>query len=152
MIFALSLLRLNGSVLIEMKLYLKRLLLSFTCLLVFNTTHAQTSHTPLEDMVNAIRNDHVGDMVRYFDNFVPLTINNNQSIYSHNQAEAVLRDFFFKNIPREFIVMDNGSPDNTSKFIIGYFTTTTNIKFNVYILMRLKDGNYMLQDFRINRE
>ena len=122
-------------------------------MLVVNTGYAQQStRTPLEDMVNAIRNDRVADMVKYFDNFVPLTINNNQSIYSHNQAEVILKDFFDKNATREFTVMDNGSPDNYSKFIIGSLTAINGIKFNVYILMRLKDGNYMLQDLRLNKE
>ncbi|MCW3122152.1 MAG: hypothetical protein JWQ38_1644 [Flavipsychrobacter sp.] len=137
-----------------MKHYINKLLLSLSFLLVFSTTgQAQSgTRTPVEDMVNAIRNDRVVDMVKFFDNFVPLTINNNQAIYSHNQAEVILKDFFDKNIPREFTVMDNGSPDNYSKFIIGSFTATNGVKFNVYILMRLKDGNYMLQDLRLNRE
>ena len=138
---------------IEMKHYINKLLVIICCLLVVNTGYAQQStRTPLEDMVNAIRNDRVADMVKYFDNFVPLTINNNQSIYSHNQAEVILKDFFDKNATREFTVMDNGSPDNYSKFIIGSLTAINGIKFNVYILMRLKDGNYMLQDLRLNKE
>ena len=77
-----------------MKHYINKLLVIICCLLVVNTGYAQQStRTPLEDMVNAIRNDRVADMVKYFDNFVPLTINNNQSIYSHNQAEVILKDF-----------------------------------------------------------
>lgn len=137
---------------IEMKPYLKKLLLSISCLLAFNAGQAQSTRTPLEDMVNAIRNDRVVDMVKFFDNFVPLTINNNQSIYSHNQAEVILKDFFDKNIPREFSVMDNGSPDQASKFIIGNLITMNGSRYNVYILMKLKDNNYMLQDFRLNKE
>lgn len=136
-----------------MKRYINKLLVTICCLLVLHTGYAQQStRTPLEDMANAIRNDRVADMLKYMDNFVPLTINNNQSIYSRNQAEVVLKDFFDKNAPREFAVVENGSPDNYSKFIIGNLTATNGIKFNVYILMRLKDGNYMLQDLRLNKE
>lgn len=152
MVFALSLQRLNDMCAIEMKHYLKKLILPISCLFVVYTTQAQGTHAPLEDMVNAIRNDRVGDMIKYFDNFVPLTINNAQSIYSRNQAEVVLKDFFDKNIPKDFQVMDNGSPDNTSKFIIGNLFATNSIKYNVYILIKLKDGNYVLQDFRLNKE
>ncbi len=136
---------------IEMKRYLKTLLLSVSCTLVFFTVHAQSSRSPIEDMANAIKNNRVADMVKYFDNFVPITINNNQTVYSHNQAEVVLKDFFEKNNPRDFIVMDNGSPDNTSKFIIGSFVTPSGVKYNVYILMRLK-GSFVLQDLRFNKE
>lgn len=125
------------------------LLLNFT--LVFFTVQAQNSVTPLEDMVNALKNDRVADMVKYFDSFVPITINNSQAIYSHNQAEIVLRDFFEKNNPKDFTVMENGSPDNTSKFVIGRFTTPVGVRFNVYILMRLK-GNFILQEIKLNKE
>jgi hypothetical protein len=121
---------------------------------VFLGVRAQSSGngTPLEDMVNAIKNDRITETFKYFDNFVPLTINNAQSMYSKNQAEVVLKDFFDKNIPRQFDVTDNGSPDNASKFIIGNLTANNGIKYNVYILMKMKDGNYILQDFRLNKE
>jgi hypothetical protein len=125
------------------------LLVNFT--LVFFTVQAQNSNSPLEDMVNALKNDRVADMVKYFDAFVPITINNVQSLYSHNQAEVVLMDFFEKNNPRDFTVMENGSPDNTSKFVIGYFSTPAGVKYNVYILMRLK-GSFMLQEIKLNKE
>src|SRR5579872_3104801 len=134
---------------IEMKNYLKKLLLLVSCTLVLFTVHAQNSVSPIEDMVNAMKNDRVADMAKYFDNFVPVTINNNQVLYSRNQAEIVLKDFFDKNSPRGFEVIDNGSPDNTSKFVIGAFTTPAGVRYNVYILMRLK-GSFMLQELRMN--
>lgn len=91
-------------------------------------------------------------MVKYFDNIVPITINNNQSIYSRNQAEVVLKDFFEKNIPKDFLIMDNGSPNNTSKFIIGNLVTPSGTKYNIYILMKLKNTDYMLQEIKMNKE
>jgi hypothetical protein len=134
-----------------MNITLKRLFLLANCTLVFFTVQAQNSANPLEDMVNAIKNDRVADMAQYFDNFVPITINNAQTVYSHNQAQVVLHDFFDKNLPKDFIVSENGSPDNTSKFMIGSFDTQ-NAKYSVYILMKLKEGAYLIQDFRINKE
>lgn len=136
---------------IEMNLYLKKLLLVVTCSLVFFQAPAQTTRTPLEDMVNAIKTNRVQDMLKYFDNTVPVTINNNQTIYSHNQAEVVLQDFFDKNNPKDFIVTDNGAPNASSKFVIGSFATPS-AKYNVYILMRLKDGLYVVQEIRLNKE
>lgn len=125
------------------------LLVNFT--LAIFTVQAQNNSSPIEDVVNALKNDRIADLVKYFDNFVPITINNAQSVYSRNQAEIVLRDFFEKNNPHDFTVMDNGSPDNTSKFVIGYFVTPSGLKYNVYIQLRLK-GNYILQDLKLNKE
>src|SRR5438105_1696908 len=107
----------------EMKRYFKTLLLSVSCTLVFFTVHAQSGRAPIEDIVNAIKSNRVADMEKYFDNFVPITINGSQTLYSHNQAVVVLKDFFEKNNPKDFQVMDNGAPDPTSKFVIGAFNT-----------------------------
>lgn len=134
-----------------MNITFKKLFLLANCTLVFFTVQAQNSTNPLEDVMNAIKNDRVTDIAQYFDNFVPITINNAQTVYSHNQAEVVLRDFFSKNLPKDFTVMENGSPDNTSKFMIGSFDTQ-NSKFSVYILMKIKEGNYLIQDLRLNKE
>lgn len=146
------LLRLKDMCAIDIKNYVTKLLLVLSCLVVFNTSRAQATRNPLEDMVNAFKTNRVSDMVKYFDNLVPITINNSQSIYSRNQAEIVLRDFFEKNSPKDFEVLDNGSPDNTSKFLIGDFTPPNGVRYNVYVLMRLKDGNFILQEIRINKE
>ena len=131
---------------------MKKLLLLANFILILFTAQAQTNRPPMEDMVNAIKNNRVEDMVKYFDNIVPITINNTQSIYSRNQAEAVLKDFFEKNIPKDFQIMDNGSPNNSSKFIIGNLSTPSGVKYSVYILLKLKDSNYLLQEIKMNKE
>lgn len=131
---------------------MKNLILLVSCTLIFFTVSAQTSRTPMEDVVNAIKNNRIEDMSRYFDNIVPVTINNTQTIYSRNQAEAVLKDFFEKNIPKDFLIMDNGSPNSATKFIIGNLVTPSGNKYNVYILMKQKDSNFYLQEIRLNKD
>jgi hypothetical protein len=97
--------------------FIKKLIIVVGCVLMLNplSSNGQNSRSPMEDMVNAIRTNRAEDMVKYFDSFVPITINNNQAMYSHNQAEVVLKDFFERNNPKDFVVMDNGSPNNSSK-------------------------------------
>lgn len=129
----------------------KLALLVYSFTFFFFTVHAQVSRPPMEDVVNAIKNNRIEDLSKYFDNIVPITINNSQTIYSRNQAEVVLKDFFEKNIPKDFLILDNGSPNNTSKFIIGNLLTPSGTKYNVYILIKLKDSNYLLQEIRLNK-
>src|SRR4051812_29117132 len=95
----------NGNVCNVMN-YLKKLVLLVNCTFLFFTVSAQSSKSPLEDIANAMKTNRLVDMVKYFDNFVPITINNVQSVYGHNQAEIVLQDFFEKNNPHDFTVMD----------------------------------------------
>ena len=119
---------------------MKKLILSIKFTLLLFAVHAQnnSSHSPLENVVNAIKSDRVADMAQYFDVFVPITINNSQQVYSHNQAQVVLQDFFDKNNSKDFEVMDNGSPDNNTKFLIGTFTEPNGTKYTVYVLMKIK--------------
>lgn len=131
---------------------MKNFILLVTCTFFLLTGYAQSNRSPMEDVVNAIKNNRIEDMSKYFDNIVPVTINNTQTIYSRNQAEVVLKDFFDKNLPKDFLIMDNGSPNTTSKFIIGTLLTPAGAKYNVYILMKQKDSNYYLQDIRLNKE
>lgn len=130
----------------------KLALLVYSFTFFFFTVQAQVSRPPMEDVVNAIKNNRIEDLSKYFDNIVPITINNSQTIYSRNQAEVVLKDFFEKNIPKDFLILDNGSPNNSSKFIIGNLLTPSGVKYNVYILMKLKDSNYLLQEIRLNKD
>jgi len=90
-------------------------------------------------------------MMKFFDARVPVTINTNQAIYSRNQAEVVLKDFFERNDPKDFAVMETGSPNKNSKYLIGNFTCSSG-NYSVYILMRAKDNNYLLEEIRFNKE
>jgi hypothetical protein len=116
------------------------------------TAVAQQNRPPLEDIVNAIKSNRTEELSKYFDNIVPVTINNNQTIYSRNQAEVVLKDFFERNLPKDFLVLDNGSPNSTTKFIIGNLITPSVLKYSVYILIKHKDSNYYFQEIRLNKE
>ena len=132
-----------------MRSFTKKLILTVGCLLLLVSAHAQSQ---LEDVVNAIRSNKISDITKYFDNIVPITMNNVQATYSRSQAEIVLKDFFTKNSPNDLAILNSGSPNNTSKFAIGDLTTP-NGKYSFYILFKLKDNSfYLLQEIRINKE
>ena len=133
-----------------MNIVYKKLILAFIFAFIIGSVHAQ-SKNPLADVINAIWSNRIQDIDKYFDSFVPITINNNQANYSHNQAEIVLRDFFDKNPPSNVITGDTGSPDNASKFVIASFTSP-NGKYSVYVLMKLKNSNYLIKEIRLNKE
>jgi len=127
----------------------RSILLTFGFVFIFATANAQSQ---LEDVVNAIKSNRVTDMTKYFDNIVPITINNVQSTYSKTQAELVLKDFFSKNNPVDINILNSGAPTPTSKFAIGDLNTNTG-KYSLYILFKLKDNNtYLLQEIRLNKE
>jgi hypothetical protein len=129
----------------------KKLLITICCSLVLTAVRAQAPE-PLQDVMTAFTNDRISDLEKYFDNIVPVTINNVQSTYSRTQAELVLKDFFSRNAPQNFNVESSGSPDNTSKFAIGDFNTPSG-KYSFYILLKAKSpGTYLLQEIAFNKE
>ncbi len=128
-----------------------KFLLIICCVFTLNTADAQVVKSPLEEVVYALRNNKVQEITHYFDNFVPISINNNASNYSHNQAELVLKDFFEKNPIRDFNVMDTGTPSATSKSMIATFSST-NGKYTLYLLMKQKENNYVIKEIKISKE
>ncbi|MBA3828852.1 MAG: DUF4783 domain-containing protein [Taibaiella sp.] len=122
-----------------------------TISLVFACTFGYAQSGALDEMAGAVRAGKVSDILKYFDDVVPITMNNSQSPYSRTQAEMVLRDFFIRNPPTQFMVMNSGSPDNLNSFVIGKLSTP-NGRFGVYILLKQKDNNYVIQEIRLNKE
>ncbi len=130
-------------------IYKRFLLFTVCCVMSLSVLYAQSGS--MNDVVNAVRYGRVSDISRYMDNVVPITINNTQSIYSHTQAEMVLKDFFSKNTPSDFIVSNTGTGNSNSTFAIGELITPSG-KYNVYILLKSKDTYFLLQEIRFNKE
>jgi hypothetical protein len=126
--------------------------LTVICIFFLVPAQAQQSQNQLEDIVNDIRSNKITDITKYYDNIVPITMNNAQSTYSRSQAEMVLKDFFTKNTPIDLTILNSGTPNPTSKFAIGDLNTS-NGKYSIYILLKTKDNtNYLLQELRLNKE
>ncbi|MBS1585300.1 MAG: DUF4783 domain-containing protein [Bacteroidetes bacterium] len=128
--------------------FYKKTLLTLACSVLFIAARAQSV---LEDMVNAIRNSNVTAIEKYYDNIVPITMNNTQSAYSRTQASLVLKDFFTKNVPKDVLILNSGSATSNSQFAIGTYTTTSGVTFNLYILLKAKDNVFLLQELRFNK-
>ncbi len=137
---------------IPMNKIFKTLLFTISCILMFNTAPAQNVKSPLEEIVYLFRNNKIEDVTRYFDNFVPVSINNNASNYSRNQAGLVVKDFFDKNPVRDFNVMDSGTPSPTSRSMIATFSSNS-VRYTLYLLVKQKDNNnYVIKEIKISKQ
>ncbi|MBS1772911.1 MAG: DUF4783 domain-containing protein [Bacteroidetes bacterium] len=129
-----------------MNKFYKRAIFSLLFFFSVLAVHAQA----LEDVTNGIRSGNVTIMAKYFDNNVAITISNNQSIYSKAQAEIVLRDFFTKNPVKEFTVRQGGPNGTTAKYAVGSLETA-NGTFQVYLVMKQKEENFVLREIRFEK-
>lgn len=125
---------------------------AFLIILLITSVFSVKAQEPLEDVINGIRSANVPAISKYFDKFITITINNNQSVYSNAQGEMVLKDFFSKNAIKEFTVMQQGatSGGNDSKYAIGKLTTATT-SYRIYVVLKHKENIYILQEIRFEK-
>jgi hypothetical protein len=75
-------------------------------------------------------------LAEHFNQSVELLIKNKEDVYSKAQAELILKDFFKKNTPNNFIIEAEGE-SNGIKYVIGNLKTRSG-KFKVYLSYQKK--------------
>lgn len=128
-----------------MQRFFRHIVLTITFLACFTIAQAQGI---IENIGGSMGSGNVGGISRYFDNAVSMTISGNQSTYSRSQAEMVLRDFFSKNSAKGFSIERRSSGGNC--YAIGTLNTS-NGTYRAYISMKQKDGNYVIQEIRLEK-
>lgn len=106
---------------------------------------------PLDEVSKSLQLGEPSKTAKYFDKVIDITIQNEQSTYSKSQAEMVLKNFFSKNPPKNFWIKHRGNgPSDNSVFIIGELATAADT-FKVYLFFKLKEGNYYIQELRMEQ-
>ena len=123
--------------------------MAFSLFLVSFTSY----YYSIDDVVTAMRSGNANQLSRYFDSRVDISLPGKSDNYSKSQAEMILKDFFAKNVVKEFVVMQNGTaPNKDSRYAIGNLNTS-NGTYQLYILLKLnKDGTaFVLHEIRFER-
>lgn len=124
------------------------LVLLFTSLFLWFSTFAQPQ---AEDVSKALNGGSVENIVKYFDNVLDITINDEQSTYSKAQAEMVVKNFLTRNSAKSFEVLHNGAKNESSFFIIGQLKGKGRIVYRVYLAFKQKDKHYVLQQIKFEQ-
>jgi len=109
---------------------------------------AQDTTDNISDALNA---GSAKELIKYFSDVTELKINDQGANYSKIQAEAILKEFFQKNIPEEFTYIHKGSSPEGLKYNIGQFTTKTS-RYRVVILLKNVKGTYVIDTINFNKE
>ena len=100
----------------------------------------------IDEVVAALKNGDAGQIARYFDNTVEITMPDKSNNYSKNQAEIVLKDFFSTNGVKSFDVIHKGE-NSGSQYCIGTLVTK-NGSFRTTVFMKQKADKQLLQEIR----
>jgi len=105
-----------------------------------------TLFSSLDDVVNAMKSGNTGQIIKYFDNTIEITMPDKSNSYSKSQAELVLRDFFSTNPVKSFEVVHKGE-NAGSQYCIGTLVTKSG-SFRTTIFMKQKGDRLLLQELR----
>jgi hypothetical protein len=103
-----------------------------------------------EAIFSALRTGNSKELVKYFNTNVELVIVDKEGIYSKDQAELIVKNFFSNNAPISYSKRHEGSKDS-SRFVIGQLNTSKG-KFRIYFLMKNINGTFAVHQFRIENE
>ncbi len=114
-------------------------------LILISTTSAQTD--VFDTFAKNIKTSNVSALSSSFNTTIELGLPNNDDAYSKSQAEMILKDFFAKNTPSNFIIDHKGTSGGNSRFANGTLETNTG-RYKVYILVK---GN-IIYELRFDKQ
>src|SRR5450631_4189783 len=82
-----------------------------------------------DDIGNALRSGDVEKLGKYFNANVDLTILNQEEVYSKAQAEMMIKQFFAKNTPKSFAIINQGVSKDGARYAIGTLTTAQGLNY-----------------------
>src|SRR5271157_1458555 len=106
-----------------------------TCLIMLSF---QQSSLP-EGLFNAIRSGNAKELSNYFNSNIELIILEKEGVYSKLQAEQIIKEFFYKNLPTRFVKNHEGGKED-SKYGIGTLNTSTGQYRISFFLMKTDTG------------
>jgi len=100
----------------------------------------------LDEITVAMRSGNAGELSRYLDNRVDISLPEKTDSYSKIQAEMIIRDFFSTNVVQNFLVKHKGG-NETAIFCVGVLQTR-NGDYRTTLFMKQKGDRQLLQELR----
>jgi hypothetical protein len=105
----------------------------------------------IEDIASAIRSGNPKNISKFFIENIDLKVIEQEDVYSKQQAEMILKDFFTKHAVKSYTVAHKSQPKAGSQYVIGTLETV-NGKFRTYFLIKTVGTQTLIQQFRIETE
>ena len=104
--------------------------------------------------IQALKNNKPNDFVATFSNPIDISLPNKENTYSKTQAKVLMKKFLKNNRTKQFKVKQSGKSTGGSEFIIASLTTEKGIKYQIYLLFTLSNGEAFvhLVEFELEEE
>jgi len=112
---------------------------------------AQT-YTLSTSIAEAIKSGSASKLALHFNESVDLTLPGREGAVSKKQAEQILKKFFEDYPVKGFVSDHTGNSDKGSCYLIGTYTSTSNEKFRVYLLIKNTNNTSLIQQIQFEKE
>jgi hypothetical protein len=112
----------------------------------------QASADIFDDLAGALKTGNASEVARYFDNSVELKTGDKSAVYSKNQGELVLKQFFSTHPAKNFTVIHRGSSAKGARYAIGTYQTSNGENYRVYIYIKESSGKLFVQEITFEKE
>jgi hypothetical protein len=104
-----------------------------------------------DEIVNALKSNNAKEVSKFLNSTVELTINDNEGVYSKQQAEMMIKNFLINNQPKNITIQHRGSSGQSAKYAIANYETAQG-KFRVYIFMKNSGSGMLVHEMRFEKE
>ncbi|WP_421763826.1 DUF4783 domain-containing protein [Ekhidna sp.] len=104
----------------------------------------------MKDIGTAMKAGSAKELIKFCNNTVEIKINGESSNYSKAQAEVILREFFVKNAPTNFVYIHQGSSEGLN-YTIGRYTHNSGAHRVVMIIKKIGD-KYLIDTLNFSQE
>jgi hypothetical protein len=99
-----------------------------------------------QGMIDALKSGNSVELAKFFNTSIELTIPGQTDIYSSQQAELIVKNFFAKHVPTNFVILHKGGREG-SQYAIGNLTTSTG-NFRVTLLIKQRENKPYIHQLR----
>jgi hypothetical protein len=105
----------------------------------------------IDEITTAIRIGNAGELSRYLDSRVDISLPEKSDTYSKIQAEMIIRDFFSTNGVQNFLVKHRGINGGGAEFCVGVLQTR-NGDYRTTLFVKQKGDKQLLQELRFQAQ
>jgi hypothetical protein len=120
----------------------------FSALLAFSLVLLLSHKQPgtIDGVIGALKSGNAGELGRFFDENVLLTLPDKSDTYSKAQAQSIVKDFFGNNKVKGFEVKHKGE-QNGGEYCIGTLATSQG-SFRTTVFAKNKSGKQLVNEVR----
>lgn len=96
----------------------------------------------------AMKEADASELAKLFDERIEISFQGKSQNYSRVQAEFIMRDFFEKNDPRDFRIINTGYSKYGKQYLIAEYQGSRQA-FRIYIIAISEEQNYKIESINI---